>query len=135
MTKKGCGSWHNNIRQKNRETILRILEQKHGLRKIDLHKKTSLSRHILDKHLEALISAGDVIGVGTSQKGKKFYAKTYYEKLSGFLSKIASEGKEFLDFLVEAEEGEEFWLWLPDMHHPEKIIKFKKVATKILRQD
>jgi len=135
MTKRGCGSWHNNIRQKNRETILKILEQEHGLRKIDLHEKSGLSRHILDKHLKTLISVGDVICVGTSKKGMKFYVKTYYEKLSEFVSKAGSEEKKFLDFLVESKEGEEFWLWLPDMNHPEKIIKWKKVATKILRQD
>lgn len=57
------------------------------------------------------------------------------EKWSEFLFKILSEQEGFLDFLVESKEGEEFWVWLPDMHHPEKIIKFKKVATKILRQD
>jgi hypothetical protein len=131
MAKKGCGTWHTNIRQKNREKILRILEQGHGLRKIDLHKKSGLSRHILDSHLKVLISAGDVIEVGIGNKGKKFYAKTDYEKLSEFLT----EGKEFFNFLAESEEDEEFWLWLPDMQHPEKIIKFKKVSTKILRQD
>jgi hypothetical protein len=61
----------------------------------------------------------------------QFYLKTYYEKLSTFLS----ESQEFVNFLAESEEGEEFWLWLPDMRHPEKIVKFKKTATKILRQD
>ena len=45
------------------------------------------------------------------------------------------EFKKFLDFLVESEEGEEFWVWLPDIDHPEKIKKFKYVATKILLQD
>lgn len=45
------------------------------------------------------------------------------------------ELKKFLDFLVESEEGEEFWLWLPDIDHPEKIKKFRNVGTKILRQD
>ena len=41
----------------------------------------------------------------------------------------------FLDFLVESEKGEEFWIWLPDIDHPEKIKKFKNVGTKVLRQD
>jgi len=41
----------------------------------------------------------------------------------------------FLAFLVESEEGEEFWIWLPGIDHPEKIKKFKYVETKILRQD
>jgi predicted transcriptional regulator len=45
------------------------------------------------------------------------------------------EFKKFLDFLVESEEGEEFWVWLPNIDHPEKIKKFKYVETKILRQD
>ena len=41
----------------------------------------------------------------------------------------------FLNFLVESKEGEEFWLWLPDIEHPKIIKKFKYVGTKILRQD
>lgn len=61
--------------------------------------------------------------------------QTQREKFSEFLFKILSQQQGFLDFLVESKEGEEFWIWLPDIHHPEKIIKFKKVATKILRQD
>jgi predicted transcriptional regulator len=129
MIKKGYGQWHNEKHRRNKEAILRILEQQPGLRKIDLHKKTGLSRHVLDKHLENLISVGDVVSAGRKQK--RFYTKTYYEKLSEFLS----ESKEFLDFLARSGEGEEFWLWLPNMQHPEKIVKFKKVATKILRQD
>jgi hypothetical protein len=131
MIKKGYGSWHGEMHRRNKEAILRTLAQQHGLRKIDLHKKTGLSRHVLDKHLETLISVGDVVSVGTGRKGRKFYLKTYYEKLSTFLS----ESQEFVNFLAESEEGEEFWLWLPDMRHPEKIVKFKKTATKILRQD
>jgi len=118
----------------NHEMLKKILLQaKSGMTKIELHRKTRLSRRTINKHLEAFISAGDVIDVGTSQKGKKFHAKAHYEKLSEFLSKRLSEEKGFLNFLVESEEGEEFWLWLPDI--PEKIVKFKKVATKILRQD
>lgn len=41
----------------------------------------------------------------------------------------------FIDFLAKSGEGEEFWIWLPDIDHPEKIKKFKNVGTKILRQD
>jgi len=41
----------------------------------------------------------------------------------------------FLDWMVGAAEGEEFWLWLPDLEHAEMIKKFKYVETKILRQD
>lgn len=42
---------------------------------------------------------------------------------------------EFLDFLVSSKEGEEFWVWLPDIDHPEKIKKFKHITTKNLSQD
>jgi len=37
----------------------------------------------------------------------------------------------FLDSLTK---GEEFWVWLPDINNPEKIIKYKS-TMKILRQD
>jgi len=41
----------------------------------------------------------------------------------------------FLDFLVKSKKDEEFWVWLQDADHPEKIIKFKNIGTKILLQD
>ena len=41
----------------------------------------------------------------------------------------------FLSFLVESKEGEEFWIWLPDLEHAKIVKKFKYVGTKILRQD
>jgi len=57
------------------------------------------------------------------------------EKIDQMTPQKIQQFLKFLDFLVEAEEGEEFWLWLPDIDHPEKIKKFKYVETKILRQD
>jgi hypothetical protein len=57
------------------------------------------------------------------------------EKIDQMTPQKIQEFLKFLDFMVKAEEGEEFWLWLPDIVHPEKIKKFKYVETKILRQN
>jgi len=57
------------------------------------------------------------------------------EKIDQMTPQKIQEFLKFLDFLVKAEEGEEFWLWLPDIDHPKKIKKFKYVETKILRQN
>jgi len=57
------------------------------------------------------------------------------EKIDQMTPQKIQEFLKFLAFLVESEEGEEFWIWLPDINHPEKIKKFKYVETKILRQD
>jgi len=57
------------------------------------------------------------------------------EKIDQMTPQKIQEFLKFLAFLVESKEGEEFWVWLPDMDHAEKIKKFKYVETKILRQD
>ena len=57
------------------------------------------------------------------------------EKIDQMTPQKIQEFLKFLDFLVKAKEGEEFWLWLPDIDHPEKIKKFRYAETKILRQD
>ena len=57
------------------------------------------------------------------------------KKIDQMTPQKIQEFLKFFAFLVESKEGEEFWVWLPDMDHPEKIKKFKYVETKILRQD
>jgi len=57
------------------------------------------------------------------------------EKIEQMTPQQYEEFMKFLAFLVESNEGEEFWLWLPNIEHPEIIKKFKNIGTKILRQD
>ena len=102
------------------------------------------------KYLKELYEKGKVIWKPQRERGKSTYelsneakdeVKHLLEKqeiktkIDQMTPKKIQELKKFLDFLVESEEGEEFWIWLPDIDHPEKIKKFKNVGTKILIQD
>jgi len=102
------------------------------------------------KYLNELCDEGKLIWKPQRKRGKSTYelcneakdeVKLLLEK-QGIKTKIdqmtpqeIQEFQKFLDFLVQSELGEEFWLWLPDIVHPEKIKKFKNVGTKVLRQD
>ena len=54
-----------------------------------------------------------------------------YDRVDSFDDGMLRQLRGFLDSLTK---GEDFWVWLPDIDNPEKIIKYKS-TTKILRQD
>lgn len=56
-------------------------------------------------------------------------------KIEQMTPQKTQEFMKFLSFLEESKEGEEFWVWLPDLDRPEIIKKYKHVETKILVQD
>lgn len=110
----------------------------------------SAAKATVYKYLNELVEEGKVIWKPQRERGKSTYElsneakdeiklllekQEIQKKIDQMTPQKIQEFKKFLDFLVESKEGEEFWVWLPDIDHPEKIIKFKNVGTKILRQD
>ncbi|MDH5745437.1 MAG: hypothetical protein OEZ21_00575 [Candidatus Bathyarchaeota archaeon] len=116
----------------------------------DIVKTCNAVKATVYKYLNELYDEGKLIWKPQRKRGKSTYelsneakdeVKLLLEKqeiktkIDQMAPQKIQEFKKFLDFLVESEKGEEFWLWLPDIDHPEKIKKFKNVGTKVLRQD
>lgn len=62
---------------------------------------------------------------------KLLLRKEIHDRVDSFDEGMLRQLPGFLDSLTK---GEEFWVWLPDINNPEKIIKYKS-TTKVLRQD
>lgn len=108
------------------------------------------ARATVVKYLDELVEEGKVKWKSQRKPGKSLYELTskgkkeatfllnkqeLMAKINQWTPSKIEEFMKFLDWMVGSAEGEEFWLWLPDLEHAQMIKKFKYVETKILRQD
>jgi len=86
------------------------------------HRKQGKSKFKLSK-----IGKKDAENLKQKQEINKRIEKWTPQKFQEFLK--------FFDFLVDSKEGEEFWLWLPDVQNPKIAKIFQHIRTKNLIQD
>jgi predicted transcriptional regulator len=102
------------------------------------------------KYLDELCDEGKVVWRPQRKRGQSTYelaeegkieanrllkTQQIMARINKWTPQKIEEFMKFLDFLADSKEGEEFWLWLPDLEHAECIKKFRYVETKVLRQD